>query len=122
MIAGFHHIVLFCKNTETSKEWFERVGFVHKRGYQGMHWFALGGGEVMLHPGGAGALANAPSVHVAVTDLDELFAQVKAAGLQPFDHQNPNSALTEPIVRPWGNREFELKDPDGHLWAFTDVG
>lgn len=121
MIAGFHHIVLFCADTDASKAWYEQVGFTYKRGYQGMHWFALGDGEVMLHPGGSSADANAPTVHVAVTSLDELFDRVKSAGLQPFDHQNPGSSLAAPVVRPWGDREFELADPDGHVWAFTEA-
>lgn len=45
MIAGFHHIVLFCADTDDSRDWFERVGFVYKRGFGGMQWFALGDGE-----------------------------------------------------------------------------
>lgn len=124
MIQGFHHVVLFCKDTEVSKDWYERVGFVYKRGYEGMHWFALGDGEIMLHPGGPGVdsgTVGLPALHVAVTELDTLFKHVKEDGLQPFDHQSPGGLLEAPVVRPWGDREFELTDPDGHRWAFTEV-
>lgn len=121
MIAGFHHIVLFCTDTEASRGWYEQVGFVYKRGYRGMHWFELGDGEIMLHPGGGSAGVNAATVHVAVTALDELFERVRNAGLEPFDHQDPGARLEEPVVRPWGDREFELKDPDGRVWAFNEA-
>lgn len=122
MIAGFHHIVLFCADTEASRDWFERVGFVYKRGYSGMHWFALGDGEIMLHPGGGSEDVNASTVHVAVTALDKLFDRVKGAGFEPFNHQNPGSRLEAPVLRPWGDREFELEDPDGRVWAFNEAG
>lgn len=108
-------------DTEKSKDWYERVGFTYKRGDRGMHWFALGDGEIMLHPGGGGAHENAADVHVSVVDLDALFERVIDAGLQPLDHQRPGVALDGPVTRPWGYREFELRDPDGQLWAFTEV-
>ena len=119
MITGFHHLVLFCSDTSTSKEWYERVGFAYKRGYDGMHWFALGDGEIMLHPGGGGPNSGGPTIHVAVAALDDLFATVKQAGLRPVDHQQPEVILDAPVLRPWGDREFELQDPDGQWWAFT---
>lgn len=121
MIKGFHHIVLFCEDTDRSKDWYERIGFTYKRGYRGMHWFALGDGEIMLHPGGARADNNAGTVHVSVSQLDDLFERVRKAGLQPFDNQRPDEVLDGPVTRPWGDREFEVKDPDGQSWAFTEA-
>lgn len=50
MISGLNHIVLFCSDAEESRKWFEHAGFSYKRGYEGMHWFALGEAEIMLHP------------------------------------------------------------------------
>lgn len=122
MITGFHHIVLFCVDTERSKVWYERAGFPYKRGYGGMHWFGLGEGEVMLHPGGVEAAEGRPTIHVAVSDLDDLFERVKGAGLNPVDHQQPGAHIDEPVTRDWGDREFELQDPDGQWWAFTQAG
>lgn len=121
MIIGFHHIVLFCKDTEKSRAWYERVGFTYKRGYHGMHWFALGDGEIMLHPGSAETDGNGPTIHVSVTALDDMFERVREAGLRPLDHQQPGVLLEAPVERPWGDREFELQDPDGQWWAFTGV-
>lgn len=137
MIGGMHRIVLFCRDTEASKAWYEQVGFEYKHGHGGMYWFAWGDGEIMLHPahpmeesdkhaGQAPTAAadfppdNTPAFHAAVRDLDGLFKHVKEKGLTPWDYGAPKP-LVEPVVRPWGEREFELVDPDGHRWAFTEV-
>lgn len=119
MMKGLHRIVLFCKDTEASKEWYTRAGFTYKHGHEGMHWFSLGDGELMLHPGEPGD-GDGPSIHMRVDDLDGLFSQMKQAGLEPMDHQSPGVALEAPVVRPWGERVFELDDPDGHRWSFTE--
>lgn len=124
MIEGPHRLVLFCKDTAQSKQWYEQVGFTYKHGHDGMHWFAFGSGEIMLHPADTekdGDAAQLPSFHASVADLDTFFAHVKSKGLKPFDHQAPGVVLEKPVERPWGEREFELTDPDGHRWAFNEV-
>lgn len=123
MLLGVHHLVLFCRDTEAARAWYAAVGFPYLRGYDGMHWFALGTSEIMLHPaeessGGPGSAA----LHAAVDDVDALFARVVAAGLTPVDHQRDGAPIAGPVTRPWGAREFELPDPDGHNWAFTQAG
>ncbi len=60
-------------------------------------------------------------MHAAVADEDALFRQVVARGLRPHDHQQPARTLEGPVTRPWGHREFELTDPGGHRWAFTQA-
>src|SRR5690606_37369067 len=119
MISGLHHVVLFCRDTEMSRQWYERAGFEYLRGYEGMHWFALGDAEIMLHPGGTSGTPGRPVIHVAVADVRAAFDRLKAHGLNPLDHQAPDAVLTGPVVRPWGDEEFELQDPDGQWWAFT---
>jgi len=121
MISGFHHLVLYCSDTERSRGFYESLGFVHLRGYGGMHWFAVGDGEIMLHPEAPHEKRGAPVIHFATSDVDALFAKAVAAGLKPFDHQNTGGTMTAPVVRAWGDREFELGDPDGHILAFTQA-
>jgi catechol 2,3-dioxygenase-like lactoylglutathione lyase family enzyme len=121
MITGFHHLVLFCTDTERSREWYERVGFEYERSYGGMHWFRAGPGEIMLHPSSIGSDGNAPHIHFATSDVDAMFGQAIARCLQPLDHQQPGVALDEPVSRPWGAREFELEDPDGHRIILTQA-
>ncbi|MCW5732926.1 MAG: VOC family protein [Enhydrobacter sp.] len=125
-ISGLHHIVLFCADTERSRDFYKALGFAYLRGYERMHWFASGSAagdaELMLHPADPGQKAGLPVIHFATPDVDALFTQALAAGLQPLDHQNPGTPLTGPVLRPWGDREFELVDPDGQWLAFTQSG
>ncbi|WP_078381508.1 VOC family protein [Sutcliffiella halmapala] len=118
MIKGLDQIVLFCIDTEKSKEWYEKAGFTYSHGYEGMHWFHFGSGLIMLHPAESVNPADT-EVHAAVEDVVQHFNFVKANGLTPIDHQSGGSPITEPLTRPWGDVEFELDDVDGHRWAFT---
>ena len=120
MITQFHHVVLFCTDTEASRAWYERAGFEYLRGYDGMHWFALGDAEIMLHPGGSAKGVGRPVIHVAVNDAQAALDNARQNGLDPLDHQADGVSLSAPVVRPWGDKEFELQDPDGHWWAFTE--
>lgn len=121
-MKGILRIVLFCRDTEVSKEWSERAGFEYLRGYDGMHWFAAGETEVMLHPARE-EKSDGPdlSIHVQVESASEMFRTVNDRGLKPFDHQQPGVDINGPVTRPWGDVEFELTDPDGHRWAFTET-
>jgi catechol 2,3-dioxygenase-like lactoylglutathione lyase family enzyme len=119
MIKELHYLVLFCVDTEKSKEWYEKVGFQYSHGYEGMHWFHLGSGLIMLHPTDEVKRSNTV-VHTTVEDVHAQFNHVIESGLTPIDHQNDNLAITEPVTRPWGDIEFELEDLDGHRWAFTE--
>lgn len=120
MLEGIHHIVLFCKNTESSKEWYEKVGFTYMNGYEDMHWFKIGSTQIMLHP----AETTNPgytAIHVGVHDVQEMFQHVVNQGLEPIDHQQHGEKISAPVERPWGDVEFELVDPEGHQWAFTQI-
>lgn len=118
VFEGINHIVLFCKDTNASKDWYEKLGFEYIQGYEGMFWFAFNGMKVMLHPI---EISNPgyTTIHVGVNDVHKVFDHVTKIELNPFDHQQPGVILTEPVKRPWGAIEFELVDPDGHKWAFT---
>jgi len=48
-----------------------------------------------------------------------MFARAVAEGLCPVDHQQPDVELDGPVARPWGDREFELEDPDGNRIIIT---
>jgi MerR family transcriptional regulator, thiopeptide resistance regulator len=55
--------------------------------------------------GGAG---GGTVVHVA--NVDDHFARVRAAGA---------TILSEPTDQPYGQREYAVRDPDGHSWWFA---
>ena len=46
-----------------------------------------------------------PVLYFSVDDVDEAYKSLRAKGLKPS---------SEPKDRPWGNREFVIRDPDGY--------
>jgi len=115
----FHTAVLFFRDTAAARAWYEAMGFKPLRDYEGMHWLALGEGELMLHPSEKPSGNSGLCLHAGVQDVDAVFRRAVGAGYEPFDHQQPGEKLTGPVTRAWGSREFEILDPEGHRWAFT---
>lgn len=68
-----------------------------QRDGQELHFFL----HAEPHPGDHSHFA----CYIRVTDVNALFAEIRAAGL----------ATDPPSDRPWGQREMELIDPDGTL-------
>ncbi|RLQ93355.1 VOC family protein [Falsibacillus albus] len=120
MHKGLHHVVIFSKDPDASAEWYRKAGFEYIRGYDRMHWFQLGDGEIMIHPSDE-VSPGKTAIHVAVENVDVLFHRVMHEGLDPVDHQEGGNKIAKPVVREWGDKEFELVDPDGHKWAFTEI-
>lgn len=115
---GVLDIVIFCKDTNSSKSWYEKVGFEYLRGHDGMYWFKAGNGELMLHP--TDTQSNTDAVfQLVVNEVDPLFESVMEKELTPLDFSNGEKVITEPTVQPWGYKEFCLRDPDGYIWAFV---
>ena len=55
--------------------------------------------------------SSAVGVHIFTSDLDQLFAELRAAG----------ATITQGIVRkPWGNRDFRVRDEFGNELKFTE--
>ena len=73
----------------------------------------LGGRRIWLHAAASGlstpnqAKAQTGGVVVLVDDVDAHFAHAKASGA---------TILSEPTDQDYGQREYGLKDPEGHSW------
>ena len=65
--------------------------------------------EIMLVCGNYPAPAADWAVYVYVTDADALHAEFKANGAD---------LVADPVDKPYGCREFEVRLPDGRLLAF----
>ena len=118
MLTHLNNVVLYCTDTEASRTWYEQVGFTYLRGFHGMHWVGLGDLEIMLHPSAEGPAGAVPQLYGAVDDLDAFFQHLVSRGLTPVHHQ-VEGPLRAPVTTPWGSREVELHDPDGHRWGFV---
>jgi uncharacterized glyoxalase superfamily protein PhnB len=74
------------------------------------------GGVVMLTSAGGELRSPADDGHVCqkvivlVDDVDRHFAAVEEAGVE---------TLHTPTDKPWGLRQYLVKDREGHLWEFS---
>ena len=74
-------------------------------------WASLArdGMEIMLVCGNYPKPAADWTAYIYVTDADALYGEIKQRGAE---------ILAEPIDKPYGCREFEVRLPDGSLLAF----
>ena len=83
-------------------------------------WMELGEGLVSLSTAGGHDVYSpksvgkaTQSVKVYVDDVDRHFAQAKVAGA---------TIVSEPTDGFWGGRIYRVKDLEGHLWEFSQIG
>jgi uncharacterized glyoxalase superfamily protein PhnB len=76
-----------------------------------------GGGVVMIRGAGAhhpttcdGGVHGCHQVIVWVPDVDAHWSRTAAAGAE---------IIHPPTDKPWGLRQYLVRDPEGHLWEFT---
>ena len=78
----------------------------------------IGDAYIMIGPAGAHAMASprstgmpTESLMVYVDNIDQHFAQAKTNGA---------TIVSEPSDQYWGDRRYEAKDLEGHLWFFHE--
>ncbi len=88
-------------------------GFVERlRIFDHRAQMTFAGGAVVVMDGGAGLRPSGHRVMVRVRDARAIFERAKAAGAK---------ILTEPADHPFGERQFSVEDPGGHVWVFTET-
>lgn len=122
---GFPRVVpeLIYRDVAAAADWLSKVfGFRETlrhtldSGQVGHVDMETGGGVVMLAPAGGELTSPADDAHVCkklivfVDDVDRHFAAVDEAGVE---------AVHGPVDKPWGLRQYLVKDLEGHLWEFT---
>ncbi len=74
--------------------------------------FAFGSGYLVIHAEGRDAqsvrYAGGMHVEVRVDDVDAEHARLKKLGV----------GVGELRDQPWGERNFEFRDPDGYVWSY----
>ncbi|MBX9393672.1 VOC family protein [Streptomyces sp. TRM72054] len=121
---GFPHVVveLAYADPDGAVDWLVQVfGFrlLLKQPVSGAVQHAdldTGGGIVMVRPTGGRHSGTCTGGHtckqiiVWVPDVDEHFARSTAAGAH----------IVQPLMdKPWGLRQYLVRDLEGHLWEFT---
>ncbi|HEY2666750.1 MAG TPA: VOC family protein [Actinomycetota bacterium] len=122
---GFPQVVpaLLYEDVDAAAEWLSRVfgyrellRWVGPDGRMGHADMELEGGIIMLDAGGEGyrnpEQGAQPSAYIVVwvDDVDAHFDRVRAAG---------GAIVEEPGDRPWGLRQYMVRDLEGHTWEFT---
>ena len=70
------------------------------------------GGAVVVMDGGGAMRPSGHRVMVRVPNAREIHDRAKAAGAK---------ILSEPADQPFGERQFSVEDPGGHVWVFTET-
>lgn len=75
-------------------------------------WFGSGYLVAGLDAGGADRAPHADGMHIAVrvSNIDAEHAQLAQRGVQVSAVQR----------RPWGERNFSFRDPEGYLWEYGE--
>jgi lactoylglutathione lyase len=118
MQASLEGLTLHVEDVERSRDFYARlpgaVIEVHRPGEFAL--FRIGQARLGLLNRNY-LVGDGPGFHVEISTaegaVDDLYEQVRAAGIEP---------VGPPANRPWGERTFHVKDPDGNLLEFDDRG
>lgn len=100
-------LTLHVSNLKQSLEFYKKIPGAQVV-FESMGMFAL----LKIGKGRLGLLQFNPGqfhVEIESNDLDATYEALRAAGIEP---EGP------PSVKPWGERDFAVKDPDGFMLEF----
>ena len=120
MFVGIDYYVLFHRDIEVGRAFYEALGLRHLHGGAHGHFFGLpGGGMLMLHPSEEGRPQGSnPQLYVTVSDIHAALAKHRAAGIEAF---SPNGTGELPVTTEWGSVEYCVRDPEGHIWGIAQA-
>ena len=116
-IKSVSGITCYVKNLNKTVKFYETLGFETRKSeadhatlYSNWFWIdflAIGKNERTKFAKGVDSSPKGTGVflYLSVDNVDEFHAHLISSGLKP-------SAI--PQDQPWGNREFNLRDPDGY--------
>jgi catechol 2,3-dioxygenase-like lactoylglutathione lyase family enzyme len=102
-------ITLHVRDLEVSRVFYERLLGVPAIGHRPGEFALFQVGDALL--GLLGLAAPGFHLEIGTPDLDGLYERLKASGIK---------TLGPPRQRPWGERTFNVRDPDGYSLEFQD--
>ncbi|HET7547355.1 MAG TPA: VOC family protein [Usitatibacter sp.] len=116
MTDRFHHLFIAPTDFEKSLKFYrDRLGWTitGKWGGNGSgRGVVLSGGGIEIVLAENEGAGRRPTLHLDVHDLDERFRSLPKG----------TDIVTKPEATHWGTRWFVVRDPDGNLIAFEEVG
>jgi catechol 2,3-dioxygenase-like lactoylglutathione lyase family enzyme len=116
-IKSVSGVTCHVKSLSKTADFYEALGFEikkrdaeHVTAYSNWFWIDFrpigkGGRDDLKMDPAAGKKGVGVLLHVSVEDVDEFCRALRGKGIKP---------ASEPQDRPWGDREFLLRDPDGY--------
>lgn len=102
-------ITLHVSDVEASRSFYERIPGTVLVGHRPDQFALFRVGEMLL---GLLQLGRAGfHLEIGTDDLDEMHGRLIAAGIRPKSRTR---------VRPWGERTFNVVDPDGYVLEFQE--
>jgi len=124
MPPGAFSVSLAVKDLEASRAFDEKSGFAAFAGNAAQNWLILKNGDhvIGLFQGlfekhiptfNSGWDSNAQTLDADVPDVDALYAR-----LRPRLERLPAADVEPPLDKPWNQREFQVRLPDGDWLTF----
>jgi catechol 2,3-dioxygenase-like lactoylglutathione lyase family enzyme len=107
--VGLEGLTLHVRDVEVSRAFYEQLPGAELVGHRPAEFALFRIGDFLL--GLLGVAAPGFHLEVATDDLDGLHAHFKSLGVKTSG---------PPRVRPWGERTFNVRDPDGNSLEFQD--
>lgn len=109
-VTGLGTIQIPCPQLEASKQFYSQtLGTKLAPAGEGKVAVALGDGLIVLYGSNQATTENAPTLSLAVDDVDGIIAACKASDVPVSE---------EPVDQPWGQREAAVTDPSGYKLFF----
>ena len=109
-IKGVFYVYIEVSDLARSKKFYgETLGWQLGTDEKEVAGFSFGSGYLVMHGGTKPAPSNSMHVSVQIDNAQEEYERLKGIGLKVSDFYN----------QPWGEQSFSFRDPDGHLWYYS---
>ena len=112
-ITGLNSASIFVADVPGTADFYvSKLGFAVEEQTERIMMLRAGDFRLLVHVGGPASAPpeSAMHLHLEVDGVDELYQQLREAGLD----------VDEPQDRPWGLRTFHVHDPNGYEWELVE--